>query len=71
LAGPTPAKTQRQLVKVDISKERQRYCSGRVNSVMKRASSSHSFFVRLDKVFITSIIQAIMVSAPSHFLGLV
>ena len=46
LTGPTPAKTQRQLVKVDISRVRQMYCNGKVIKVKNRTRSNHSFFVR-------------------------
>jgi hypothetical protein len=55
LAGSTPAKTQRQLVKVDISSERQMYCSGKARSVMKRTRRSHSVFERLCTIFIAYI----------------
>jgi len=49
LAGPIHAKTKRQLVRVDVSSERQMYPSGRANSSMKGPSSSHSFFAGREK----------------------
>jgi hypothetical protein len=46
LAGPTPVKTQRQLVRVDKSEERKRYCRGKVNNTRNRTRRSISFFER-------------------------
>ena len=54
-AGPFSTNTQRQLVRVLISRKRQIYCRGKVSSVKNKISRSHSVLDNRNKILCLSL----------------